>query len=600
MVYRDPATASNYDQIKVVHYFLDWKVDFSEKKIAGSILMTLKAVTAVDKVILDAHNLAISSVKINGQDAKFSVEHWTLGDKVVIQTAPLSEGQEVKLEIKYSTAKEATALQFLDKELTADKKAPYLFSQCQAIHARSIMPCMDTPSVKSTYDAQVTVPSSLTCLMSAIGKEKKTAGDSTTYTFNQPVTIPSYLLAIVVGHIERREISSRCAVWCEPSIVDSAKWEFESTEKILQTAEKLAGPYRWGRYDLVVLPPTFPFGGMENPCLTFVTPTLLSGDRSLVNVVAHEISHSWTGNLVTNASWEHFWLNEGFTVFLERKIHGRLQGEAERQFESESGYDEALTTAVKTFGDSHEFTKLIPDERGIDPDDAFSSVPYEKGSAFLFTIEQLLGEPERFEEFLRKYIEKYAYKSITTDVWKQELYTFFADKKNILDSIDWNKWLHEPGMPPKPKYDSRLMEACRALAAEWTSAPDSTPPPTAASAFEKMSPTQKVATLDKIRLSGKFTAAKMPALTSSFKLEDARNCELKFSWLMLGLDTQWSPIIPKALAFVLTVGRMKYCKPIYRSLFGWPAARASAVQQFEANRKNMHPITASIIAKLIN
>ncbi|RCN49115.1 putative leukotriene A-4 hydrolase [Ancylostoma caninum] len=410
MVYRDPATASNYDQIKVVHYFLDWKVDFSEKKIAGSILMTLKAVTAVDKVVLDAHNLAISSVKINGQDAKFSVEHWTLGDKVVVQTEPLSEGQEVKLEIKYSTAKEATALQFLDKELTADKKAPYLFSQCQAIHARSIMPCMDTPSVKSTYDAQVTVPSSLTCLMSAIGKEKKTAGDCTTYTFNQPVTIPSYLLAIVVGHIERREISPRCAVWCEPSIVDSAKWEFESTEKILQTAEKLAGPYRWGRflkYALVVLPPTFPFGGMENPCLTFVTPTLLSGDRSLVNVVAHEISHSWTGNLVTNASWEHFWLNEGFTVFLERKIHGRLQGEPERQFESECGYDEALTTAVKTFGDSHEFTKLIPDERGIDPDDAFSSVPYEKGSAFLFTIEQLLGEPERFEEFLRKYIEKY-------------------------------------------------------------------------------------------------------------------------------------------------------------------------------------------------
>ncbi|KHJ89461.1 peptidase family M1 [Oesophagostomum dentatum] len=198
----------------------------------------------------------------------------------------------------------------------------------------------------------------------------------------------------------------RCAVWCEPSIVDSAKWEFESTEKILQTAEQIAGPYRWGRYDLVVLPPTFPFGGMENPCLTFVTPTLLSGDRSLVNVVAHEIAHSWTGNLVTNASWEHFWLNEGFTVFLERKIHGRLQGEPERHFESECGYDEALTIAVKTFGDTHEFTKLIPNLGGIDPDDAYSSVPYEKGSAFLFTIEQLLGGPQEFEKFLRKYIEK--------------------------------------------------------------------------------------------------------------------------------------------------------------------------------------------------
>ncbi|VDN30616.1 unnamed protein product [Cylicostephanus goldi] len=184
--------------------------------------------------------------------------------------------------------------------------------------------------------------------MSAIGKEKKENGDMTTYIFNQPVAIPSYLLAIVAGHIEKRDISS-------------------STEKILQTAEGIAGPYRWGRYDLVVLPPTFPFGGMENPCLTFVTPTLLSGDRSLVNVVAHEIAHSWTGNLVTNASWEHFWLNEGFTVFLERKIHGRLQGEPERQFESECGYD---------------------------------------GSAFLLTLEQSLGGSEKFEDFLRKYIEK--------------------------------------------------------------------------------------------------------------------------------------------------------------------------------------------------
>uniref|UniRef100_A0A183GNY4 Peptidase_M1 domain-containing protein n=1 Tax=Heligmosomoides polygyrus TaxID=6339 RepID=A0A183GNY4_HELPZ len=281
-----------------------------------------------------------------------------------------------------------------------------LFSQCQAIHARSIMPCMDTPSVKSSYDAEITVPTGMVCLMSAIGKDTKKSGEADIYTFHQPVTIPSYLLAIVVGHIERRDISARCAVWCEPSIVDSAKWEFESTEKILQTAEKLAGPYRWGRYDLVVLPPTFPFGGMENPCLTFVTPTLLAGDRSLVNVVAHEIAHSWTGNLVSTASWEHFWLNEGFTVFLERKIIGRLEGELERQFESECGYDECLTSAVKTFGEAHEFTKLIPKLNGIDPDDAFSSVPYEKGSALLLTIEQLIGDSDRFEQFLRTYIDK--------------------------------------------------------------------------------------------------------------------------------------------------------------------------------------------------
>ncbi|XGW31169.1 hypothetical protein V3C99_009825 [Haemonchus contortus] len=597
-MYRDPSTSSNYDEITVTHYFLEWTVCFLQKNIYGSIEMTLKALKAVDKIVLDGHGLMISSVILNGQELSFEVEPGTpVGEKIVIKS-PISEGQEVKLIITYATAKEASALQFMDKELTADKKGPYLFSQCQAIHARSIMPCMDTPSVKSSYRAEVAVPSNLVCLMSAIGKGKKKSGDTTTYTFEQPVAIPSYLLAIVVGHIERREISPRCDVWCEPSIADAAKWEFESTEKILQTAEQLAGPYRWGRYDLVVLPPTFPFGGMENPCLTFVTPTLLAGDRSQVGVIAHEIAHSWTGNLVTNASWEHFWLNEGFTVFLERKIKGRLEGELARQFKSECGYDEGLTSAVKTFGETHEFTKLIPKLNGVDPDDVFSSVPYEKGSALLFTIEQLLGDPSRFEEFLRSYINKYASKSIITDTWKNELYTFFSDKKSLLDSIDWDRWLHAPGMPPKPKYDTSLMDACRVLAADWTSTAVNTAPATAAN-FDHMLPSQKVETLNKIRSSGQFSPEKMPLLTSRYKLEEVKNSEVKFSWLMLGLETKWQPIIPNALAFVLSVGRIKYCKPIYRSLFNWPAARPSAVQQFESNRKYMHPITANLLAKLL-
>ncbi|KAJ1348437.1 hypothetical protein KIN20_003737 [Parelaphostrongylus tenuis] len=337
---------------------------------------------------------------------------------------------------------------------------------------------------------------------------------------------------------------------------------------------------------------------MENPCLTFVTPTLLAGDRSLVTVVAHEIAHSWTGNLVTNSSWEHFWLNEGFTVFLERKIVGRLQGELERQFQSEFGFDESLKTAVKTFGDSHEFTKLIPDLRGIDPDDAFSSVPYEKGSAFLFTIEQLLGDPVRFEKFLRAYIDKYAFQSVTTDIWKHELYSFFPEKKEVIDKIDWDTWLFAPGLPTKPKYDSRLMEVCSALAAEWISAPENNLP-VSSSLFESMSPMQKVTALGKIRTSGKFTIEKMAALTSSFNLEETKNCEVRFGWLMLGLEVKWVPIIPKALSFVLSVGRMKYCKPIYRSLFNWPEARTLAIQQFQSSRKNMHPITANIIAKML-
>ncbi|VDL79116.1 unnamed protein product [Nippostrongylus brasiliensis] len=406
-MYRDPSTSSNYDEITVTHYDLKWTVSFTEKKIFGSVVITLKALKDVDRVVFDSNALAVASVKLDGKELSYKCEPGIpIGDKFIINTPHISAGKEIKLEISYSTASEPKALQFMDAELTADKKAPYLYSQCQSIHARSLVPCMDTPSVKSSYDAEVTVPSNLVCLMSAIGKGSRKSGDSTVYTFHQPISIPSYLLAIVAGHIERREISPRCDVWCEPSLVDSAKWEFEATEKILQVAEELAGPYRWGRYDLVVLPPTFPFGGMENPCLTFVTPTLLAGDRSLVNVVAHEIAHSWTGNLVSNASWEHFWLNEGFTVFLERKIKGRIEGELERQFESECGFDESLTTAVKTFGETHEFTKLIPNLKDIDPDDSYSSVPYEKGSALLFTLEQLLGDNARFEKFLRSYIEK--------------------------------------------------------------------------------------------------------------------------------------------------------------------------------------------------
>ncbi|WKY04325.1 hypothetical protein Q1695_005377 [Nippostrongylus brasiliensis] len=598
-MYRDPSTSSNYDEITVTHYDLKWTVSFTEKKIFGSVVITLKALKDVDRVVFDSNALAVASVKLDGKELSYKCEPGIpIGDKFIINTPHISAGKEIKLEISYSTASEPKALQFMDAELTADKKAPYLYSQCQSIHARSLVPCMDTPSVKSSYDAEVTVPSNLVCLMSAIGKGSRKSGDSTVHTFHQPISIPSYLLAIVAGHIERREISPRCDVWCEPSLVDSAKWEFEATEKILQVAEELAGPYRWGRYDLVVLPPTFPFGGMENPCLTFVTPTLLAGDRSLVNVVAHEIAHSWTGNLVSNASWEHFWLNEGFTVFLERKIKGRIEGELERQFESECGFDESLTTAVKTFGETHEFTKLIPNLKDIDPDDSYSSVPYEKGSALLFTLEQLLGDNARFEKFLRSYIEKYAFQSIVTETWKTELYSYFADKKSVLDTVDWNKWFFAPGLPPKPKYDSKLKEACQTLANQWITAPNNSPP-TSGSDYEMMSPSQKLETLHMIRRSEKFSAEKMPALTSVFKLEEVKNCEAKFGWLMLGLDTKWQPIIPKALAFVLTVGRMKFCKPVYRSLFGWPAAREKAVAQFEANRKHMHPITESIIAKLL-
>lgn len=602
---RDPSTASNYEQVAVSHYALKWKVDFEKKHIAGKVIIELDVKKNTSEVVLDARDLVIksASLKSNGElmQSEFSLkDNGALGQKLTVSTVSLNSGEKPLLEIEYESSNNAAALQFLTSEQTTDRIAPYLFSQCQAINARSIVPCMDTPSVKSTYEAEVCVPVGLTCLMSAIGQGSRASecGMRTLFSFKQPVAIPSYLLAIVVGHLERKVLSERCAVWAEPSQAEASRYEFAETEKILTVAEEIAGPYVWGRYDLVVLPATFPFGGMENPCLTFITPTLLAGDRSLVNVIAHEIAHSWTGNLVTNFSWEHFWLNEGFTVFLERKIHGKMYGELERQFESESGFEEGLVRTVNdVFGPDHEYTKLVQNLGEADPDDAFSSVPYEKGSALLFTIEQTLGDNDRFEKFLRDYIMKYAHKTVSTEEWKEFLYYSFSDKKVILDSIDWNLWLHKAGLPPKPKYDSTLMRACKDLAAKWTI--EGADAPTDGEVFAKMSNSQKLAVIDAIRVNKNSLGDRMSALTATYKLDQAKNAELKFSWIMLALETKWTPIVDASLAFALAVGRMKYCKPIYRSLFGWTATRDRAISQFKNNIPNMHPITVKAIQSLL-
>jgi len=356
----------------------------------------VRAATTLD---LDTRDLHIADAWVNGEEADFTLgfESGALGKQLSVclpeGTAP---GDELEVEVRYRTSPASSALQFLGAGQTAGKAHPFMFSQCQAIHARSMLPCQDTPSVKATYSAALRCPEPLRALMSAVPTGSPEAWEpsprgplaaphagTATFHFEQRVPVPSYLIAVAVGELRGLDISDRCRVWAEPSVVESARHEFEGTEEFLRTAEEVAGEYVWGRYDLLVLPPSFPYGGMENPCLTFVTPTLLAGDRSLVNVVAHEIAHSWTGNLVTNGSWEHFWLNEGFTVLLERKIIGRLRGEPARQFQASSGFL-GLAEAVKLFGEDHNYTRLVPDlSDGADPDDAFSRVPYEKGSYFL-------------------------------------------------------------------------------------------------------------------------------------------------------------------------------------------------------------------------
>ncbi|WKY04326.1 hypothetical protein Q1695_005378 [Nippostrongylus brasiliensis] len=602
---RDPCSAANNHDIVVTHTSIKWDVHFQLRMLIGQATLECTMIRKTDKLMLDVRDLSIRSVTVNGKVVDFRIapnSYTFFGSKMTIYLPndAQGDGERLSVAVFYSTSPDATALQWMKKEQTADKKAPYLFSQCQAIHARSIVPCMDTPSVKSTYEAQVTVPAGLTCLMSAIGEGSKGDDESTTFFFKQPVAIPSYLIAIVVGAVEKRDISERVAVWAEPSVVDKAHWEFSETEDILACAERIAGKYIWGRYDMVCLPPSFPFGGMENPCLTFLTPTLIAGDRSLVSVIAHEIAHSWSGNLVTNSSWEHFWLNEGFTMYIERKICGQLVSEDYRQFMAFNGWTNSLMPAVyEQFTPTHQFTKLIQDHTNVDPDVAFSCVPYEKGSALLFYLEQKLGGAEVFEEYLRDYLTTFAHKAIDSYQWKKHLFEYFHDKRDILNSIDFDAWFHAVGMPPeKPDYGQSMVVACEALFKQWIEANEEQATKITADAFKSMQPLQQIEFLSQLwQHDPPLEHWKLAALNEVYGLNDSENCEILLNWIRLCIKAKWEPIIEKAISFVSSQGRLKYCRPVYRDLIAWPAAKTRARDNYIQTRSTMHPITAEMIAK---
>ncbi|KFZ51873.1 Leukotriene A-4 hydrolase, partial [Antrostomus carolinensis] len=490
----------------------------------------------------------------------------------------LHRGQEAIVEISFESAPKSSALQWLSPEQTSGKKHPFLFSQCQATHCRAILPCQDTPAVKLTYYAEISVPKELVALMSANRDgEMPDPEDSSRkiYRFSQNVPIPCYLIALVVGALESRKIGPRTLVWAEKELVDKSAYEFAETEAMLKTAEDLAGPYIWGQYDLLVLPPSFPYGGMENPCLTFVTPTLLAGDRSLSNVIAHEISHSWTGNLVTNKTWEHFWLNEGHTVYLERRIGGRLFGEQFRHFKALGGWRE-LQNTINTFGDKNPLTNLIPNLNEVDPDVAYSSVPYEKGFALLFYLEQLLGGPDVFIGFLKAYIQQFAYKSIVTEDWKKCLYSYFKDKVG---------------------YDETLANACVALSQRWIKAKESDLGSFSSADLKEMSSHQLIEFLALLLLEAPLPVSHVQRMQQVYDFNAIHNSEIRFRWLRLCIKSRWEEAIPLALKMATDQGRMKFTRPLFRDLYSFDKCRDLAVKTFLEHRASMHPVTSMLVGK---
>lgn len=563
----------------------DWKarVDFAARVLHAEVLLQLEQPARGGAFDLDTRDLHVDAVT----DDRGAALRWTLhpadpilGARLEVQ---LPAGARA-LRVAYRTSPGASALQWLEPAQTLGGKQPYLFSQCQAIHARSVLPCQDTPGVRQRYTAALTVPHELTAVMAAASKGAgDAAGPTATFRFEMPQPIPPYLFAFAVGDLASKDLSPRSRVWAEPGQLAAAAAEFSGVEAQLAAAEALFGPYDWERFDLLVMPPSFPFGGMENPRLTFLTPTLLTGDKSLVNVVAHELAHSWTGNLVTNANFEHFWLNEGFTVFAERRILEALEGSDAAGLHAAVGF-KSLEESLARFKDQPNLQKLRQQLEGVDPDEAFSQVPYEKGYLFLKALEAAAGRAP-FDALLKKWLATHRFGAATTDDFLAHVK---AELPALLEKVDVASWLDQPGLPAGfPKPVSRRLESVRQVGARV---------PTAAE-VKPWTATEWQLYLES--LPHPAPLALCEALEQTYALTAAKNPEVLVAWLVLACESGFGAAVPRAERFLGEVGRMKYLRPLYKALTSRPETRARARAVFEACRPRYHPIAQQVVAGLL-
>ncbi|HDS1533529.1 TPA: M1 family metallopeptidase [Stenotrophomonas maltophilia] len=590
----DESSYAEPDKVVIKDIALDLKLDFDQKQIGGTATYTLEwKQKDAKQLVLDTRELTVSKVEAVGADGARSALKFELapvdkvfGSKLTIETPE----QPAKVEVTYHTAPTASGLQWLAPSMTEGKKLPFMFSQSQAIHARSWVPLQDTPSVRFTYSAHVVSRPDVMVLMSA-DNDPKAARDGD-YTFKMPQPIPSYLLAIAAGDLVFEPISGRSGVWAEPTMVNKAAKEFEDTEKMIGAAEKLYGEYRWGRYDMLVLPPSFPFGGMENPRLTFATPTVIVGDKSLVSLVAHELAHSWSGNLVTNASWKDIWLNEGFTTYVQGRITEALYGKEMAEMEKQIDQTDLLAE-VKDMSPADQALALPPlNER--DPDEALSQVAYVKGSWFLEFLEQRFGR-ETFDPFLRGWFDDHAFQSANTDQFVEYL------KKNLLPKnpsavteAELKAWLDEPGIPAfAAKAQSRNFSSVDTARIAFASA--GTVP--SSQVIADWSTQEWVRFID--GLGATQPLDKLATLDKAFHFTGTPNGEIAMRWYPLAIRSGYEQANEGAAAFIERVGRRKLILPIYAELVKTPKGLELAKQAFEKAKPGYHPITTASVQDML-
>ncbi len=587
--YAEPA------RVRVKRLRLELRADFAAKQLAGTAALTLEWLqrAAPHRLILDTRDLVIEKVEVPGERGAWRAVPFALGKRDPILGSPLTitlDRAHPEVRVAYRTQPQASGLQWLPPALTADGKHPFLFTQSQSIHARSWVPLQDTPGVRFTYSARIQTPKELVAVMSAANDPALVRDGDHAIEMREP--IPSYLLALAIGDLAFKPISPRTGVWAERSVVDRAAAEFADTEKMLAAAEALFGPSRWGRYDLLILPPSFPFGGMENPRLSFITPTLIVGDRSLVALIAHELAHSWAGNLVTNATWKDSWLNEGVTTYLENRIVEAVYGRELAEMEVVLAQTELRAELQRA--PKHRQRLRMGSLAGLDPSEDASAVEYEKGQWFLLTLERRFGRAA-FDAFLRRWFDRFAFQSVTTDDFVALLRgELIAKQPKAITDAELAAWLDGDGVPAGAvPATSKRLAAVDAARASWLAKGTDL----AGQGAARWSTHERVHFLD--GLPRTLPRPKLVALERALGLSSTPNGEVARRWYVLAIRSGYAEARPAIAAFVARIGRLRYVEPIYEALAATLDGRAFARRTFERAKPGYHPITVAAIEKVL-
>ena len=584
-----PHSCAMPEQVAVKHLHLDLKVDFEVKQLSGFAELTIQRTNKNKPLMLDTSGITVNSVI--GGDGEELV--WMFQESVAGLGRPLmielpADSDLDKVRIGYSTSPAAEAVQWLSPEQTTDKQHPFLFTQSQAILARTWVPCQDTPAVRMTYSAKIEVPKQLLAVMSASNPQSK--NDSGVYEFEMKQPIPSYLLALAVGDLKFKQLGPRSGVYAEPSVLKAAVWELHDTERMISAAEKLYGAYRWDRYDVIFLPSSFPFGGMENPRLTFATPTILAGDRSLVALIAHELAHSWSGNLVTNATWDDFWLNEGFTVYFEQRIMEALYGREYSEMLARLTLD-GLLEEIKELEARDTWLKL--NLKGRNPDDGMTSIAYDKGYFFLRMLEEKVGR-DKWDEFLKTYFDKFAFQSMTTEGFLEYLQ---ANLKVEGESIDFAEWVYVAGLPENcPVVKTEELAKVETAAEEFLKGAKAL---TIAGKFETEKWTTHHWNHFLRSLTEGMSPEQMKELDEVFRFTQSGNSEITHDWLHHVIASEYQPAMEKLEFFLTSQGRRKFLRPLYDRLAKSEKGMELAKQIYAKARSGYHAVSRQTIDEIL-